>query len=232
MKAIKILMLVLMTIFTVSCKQKKEPTQTTEIKKAETVVNTNKVYFEKLDQILSPFEDMTEFALNKNDDGIDKSLAKVENAQKELTFEKNLGIENLKVLNPKIETLKTLIKEKQYSQIALTATELFEFNITHFVDASKIETQIKIEHLDYMGFKVLALLSEGKTDWNTIKTTITNSKVQWNALSEKVKDNNLKDTFNFLFEGLNESVKNKDQKMTKILAAMDLSLVDVLENSI
>ncbi len=46
-----------------------------------------------------------------------------------------------------------------------------------------------------------------------------------------VTDNNLKDSFNFLFKGFYLSTKNHDIKMAEILANMDLSLVDVLENS-
>lgn len=82
-----------------------------------------------------------------------------------------------------------------------------------------------------MGFKVLALLSQDNIDWSTIDQTVLNAQQEWQVLEIKVTDNNLKDSFNFLFEGLYLSVKNRDVKMGEILAAMDLSLVDVLENS-
>lgn len=46
-----------------------------------------------------------------------------------------------------------------------------------------------------------------------------------------VTDNNLKDSFNFLFKVLYLSAKNYDIKMGEILTAINFSLVDVLENS-
>ncbi len=60
---------------------------------------------------------------------------------------------------------------------------------------------------------------------------ISDAQKQWLALSPKVKDRNLKDSFNSLFEGLHLSAKQKHAKMASILASLDMSLVDVLENS-
>jgi len=57
-------------------------------------------------------------------------------------------------------------------------------------------------------------------------------KKNWTALSPNVADRNLKDSFNYLFKGLQLSAQNKDISMIKTLAYMDLSLVDVLENNI
>ena len=187
--------------------------------------------FENLDQILSPFEDMTEYALDKNDEGITKSLGKVEAAMNEGAFVKNLSPDSIKSLTTQIEKLKEFIKQKNYEQVALLSTDIFEYNTSNFLDTKKIENQIRIEHLDYMGFKILALLNQEKIDWKKIQETIAGVKKEWLALSPEIKDKNLKDSFEYLFEGLNTSAQNKDIKMGEILASMDLSLVDVLENS-
>ena len=82
-----------------------------------------------------------------------------------------------------------------------------------------------------MGFKILALLNQKKIDWKNIEQTISNVEKEWIALNPSVKDGNLKDSFELLFNGLHLSAENKDVKMGRILASMDLSLVDVLENS-
>lgn len=227
------LMLGFVLVMSQSCQQKKAKDNQIKVEtvKNEVKADPNKLVFDHLDQILSPFEDMTEFALNKNEEGVLKSLAKIETATKESVFANNLDSESFIGLNPKIEMLKIVIKEKNYTQIALISTEIFKYNVTNFVDAKKIENQVRIEHLDYMGFKVLALLSQDNIDWSTIDRTILNAQQEWQVLEINVTDNNLKDSFNFLFEGLYLSVKNRDVKMGEILAAMDLSLVDVLENS-
>jgi len=233
MKHLTILMLGTVTLFSQACQQKNEETKqtTVEVVKAEVKEDPNQIVFENLDQILSPFEDMTEYALDKNDEGITKSLSKVETAMNEGAFAKNLTPESIKLLTPQIEKLKEFIKLKNYEQVALASTDVFEYNTSNFVDTKKIENQIRIEHLDYMGFKVLALLNQEKIDWKNIEQTIEGVKKEWLALSPEIKDNNLKDSFEYLFEGLETSAKNKDPKMGEILASMDLSLVDVLENS-
>ena len=233
MKHLTILMLGATTLFTQACQQKTEETKqtTVEVAKAEVKEDPNQLVFENLDQILSPFEDMTEYALDKNDEGVAKSLSKVDAAMNEGAFAKNLNPESMKSLSLQIEKLKEFAKLKNFEQVAIASTDIFEYNTSNFVDTKKIENQIRIEHLDYMGFKVLALLNQEKIDWKNIEQTIEGVKKEWLVLSPEIKDNNLKNSFEYLFEGLETSAKNKDRKMGEILASMDLSLVDVLENS-
>ena len=169
-------------------------------------------------------------ALEKDAEGISNSVNKVEKATVEGIFSKNLNSESVKLLDAKIEQLKGFIKQKNYRQVALAAIAIFEFNISNFIDTKKIEDQINIEHLDYMGFKVLALLNQEKIDWKNIQQTISTVQKQWDVLSPKVKDSNLKGSFDYLFKGLFLSTEHKDAKMGEILASMDLNLVDVLEN--
>ena len=92
MKNLKILMTGMIMIFIISCQQKKS--DTIELKsrviKNEIKTEPNKVVFDNLDLILSPFEDMTEFALDKNESGIIKSLAKIEDINSKGIFEINL----------------------------------------------------------------------------------------------------------------------------------------------
>ncbi len=220
--------------FIISCQQKKSDSNqsSTETVKSEIKVEPNKKVFENIDVILSPFEDMTEFALENNEKGVKKSLSKIKKAFDNKIFESNLSLENYNILKSKFEHLNELIAQKKYNEVALASTEIFEFNVSNFLDGNKIENQISIEHLDYMGFKILALLNQDKIDWANIELTISKVQKKWIALSPNVADRNLKESFNYLFKGLQLSAKNKDVSMLKILAEMDLSLVDVLENNI
>jgi hypothetical protein len=231
MKKATIFTIVMAMFFMISCQQKKSNSNQSKTE-TEIKVESNKKVLENLDVILSPFEDMTEFALENNEKGIEKSLDKIRKGIDNKIFESNLSPENYKILNSKLEKLKELFVQKKYNEVALASTEIFEFNVSNFVDGNKIENQIHIEHLDYMGFKILALLNQDKIDWENIELTISNAQKKWIALSPKVTDSNLKESFDYLFESLQLSAKNEDTNMIKILAKMDLSLVDVLENSI
>lgn len=220
-------------IFMISCQQKKSDSKQvkTETIKNEVKVDPNKMVFENLDIILSPFEDMTEYALAKNKNGISKSMSKVNEADKKGFFGKNLTSEGNQMVKAKIEKLQDLINQDKYPEIALASTEIFGMNIDNFKDGKLVENQIQIEHLDYLGFKILALLSQKNVEWDTISQTIQATQDVWHSLNPKVNDINLKNSFDYLFEGLELGAKNKDPKICSILANMDLALVDVLENS-
>lgn len=234
MKRLSILMLGTATVLSQACQQNKEKVKQSivEVTKAEVKEEPNQIVFENLDRILSPFEDMTEYALEKNEEGVAKSLSKVEAALNEGVFEKNLVPKSMTSLTEQLKKLKELVKQNNYEQVALASTDIFEYNTSNFADTKKIENQIRIEHLDYMGFKILSLLNQEKIDWQNVQQTISSVKKEWTTLSAEIKDNNLKDSFEYLFEGLETAAKKKDTKMGEILASMDLSLVDVLENSI
>lgn len=213
--------------FVISCQQKKSDSNQSKTKtvKSEIKVEPNKKVFENLDDILSPFEDMTEFALENNEEGVIKAF-------NNKAFERNISHENHKILNSKFEQLKELIAQKKYNEVALASILIFEFNVSNFLNGNKIGNQINIEHLDYLGFKIFALLNQEKIDWANIELTISNVQKKWTAISPNVADINLKDSFNYLFSGLQLSAQNKDSSMIKMLANMDLNLVDVLDNNI
>lgn len=166
-----------------------------------------------LDKILSPFEDITEFALNNNLDGVKKSFKKIKNSKNRAKLEK-------------------YINQKDYTQIALLSSQIFEDEITNFKYKDIIKNQIEIENLDYMGFRLLAILKKDKIDYNNMNKVLSNSKKSWNNIKGNIKDKNRVDAFNLLFDGLELSIKNQNKDMIKILAYMDLSLVDIIENNL
>ncbi|MCF6308982.1 MAG: hypothetical protein L3J19_00690 [Sulfurimonas sp.] len=171
-----------------------------------------------LDELLSPFEDMTEYALDNDVDGMNKTLADIKENQN-----------RYKNLDNGIKQLELSVEKHNYQATALISTRLFKKNIDNFSYSSYIKEQIQIENLDYMGFEILALLNQKNIDFAEIETLIIASKEHWLALKDKVKNKNNLDSFELLFKGLELSAKNKDVKMLQIWASMDLSLVDILE---
>ncbi len=230
-----ILSTAIILVFSQACTQQKtknqDVTQKTAPKKEFVKTNPKDAIFKNLDHTLSPFEDLTEFALSKNDKGIEKSLGKIETDLKNNIFKQNLNPESITELTKKIASLKTYFSVKDYANTALTSAEIFNYNVSNFKDASKIKNQIKIEHLDYLGFKILALIDQNNIDWEEIEHTTISVEEVWKNLSTNVKDSNLKASIDLLFEGLHLSTKEKNKKMLDIFANMDLDLVDVLENS-
>jgi len=187
--------------------------------------------YQKLDRILSPFEDMTEYALNNNSIGITEAMNRINRAQKNQFFKQGLTEKSSVVFKQKIKSLRQSVNQNDYKKISLISADIFKFNISHFINADQLRRQFHIEHLDYMGYQAMALLKQDKVDWEAIAKAIKLGYTNWASLQQEVKDSNLKNTFNQLFSGLQLSVKQKNPEAAKIFASMDLSLVDVLEVS-
>ncbi len=187
--------------------------------------------YQKLDRILSPFEDMTEYALDNNSIGMTKAMNRINRSQKNQFFKQGLTEKSYAAFIQKINKLQQYVNQNDYSQVSLLSANIFKFNISHFIYADQLKRQLRIEHLDYMGYQVLALLKQGKVDWEAITKATELGYANWALLRQEIKDSNLKDTFHQLFRGLQLSVKQKNPQAAKIFASMDLSLVDVLEVS-
>ena len=185
-----------------------------------------------LDQVLSPFEDMTEYALARDISGMKKGYKNIENIEDNALLKQTISSTALRILSQNIEKLETYIDNEDYAHVALLSSNMFNSAVTNFKYKNSIQDQMHIEHLDYMGFRLLALLNAKNMDYTQMSKVITNAEINWNVMKEKVKDENSVDAFNLLFQGLEESVKTKNSVMIKILAELDLALVDVIEKKI
>ncbi len=196
---------------------------------AQTITKSKINPYQRLDQVLSPFEDMTEYALGYNTSGVTEALNRINKVDKELIFKYNLT--DYHTFSQKLVSLKKAVASHNYKKVVLESAALFKFNMTHFIYASHLTRQLHLEHMDYMGYQVLALLKQDNVDWNAVSNAAAIGQQNWLILRTQVKDYNLKDSFNQLFKGMQLSIKQKNAGMATILGKLDLSLVDVLESS-
>ena len=185
-----------------------------------------------LDKVLSPFEDMTEYALSKDTFAMKKGYKNIEKIEDNTLLKQTIPSTKLSILSKNIEKLETYINDSDDTHAALLSSSMFNYCVTNYKYKKNIQNQIHIEHLDYMGYRLLALLNEQNINYTQMRKVITNAKINWNAIKEKVKDPNSVDAFNLLFQGLQESLKTKNNNMIKILSELDLALVDVIEKQI
>ncbi|MCB9360017.1 MAG: hypothetical protein H6588_01830, partial [Flavobacteriales bacterium] len=154
MKSLKLITGIIAIIGLTACSQKTENNNKLEeaiiSNSQKEIENVKEEYllsakiFKQLDLTLSPFEDMTEYALNKNDEGIKKSLNQVLKAKENKIFEANITPESIDLLYQKLNQLEEYVLVNNHQQVALLSAEIFEFNTSNFIDADKIENQIKI----------------------------------------------------------------------------------------
>jgi hypothetical protein len=182
-----------------------------------------------LDEVLSPFEDMAEYALDKNLLGMKKGYKKIELIQDNGLLKQTVSDQALKSIDQNIEKLEGVINRGDFAQVALLSAQMFGESISSFKYVQKITNQLYIEHLDEMGFRLLALIEANQTDSKIMLNIIIQAKANWLALKGQLNDENKVESFDLLFKGLEQSVSTNDLNMVQILASMDLSLVDIIE---
>ena len=197
--------------------------------RAEEKIESKKNTLKILDKVLSPFEDMTEYALAKNLFKMKKEYKKIEALKNSGLFEKSVNDGTMKQISQDIESLEGFINKENYSEVALLSTKLFKSIVNNFAYSEYVVNQIHIENLDGMGFEILSLLSTNHIDYIQIQSIINEAKKDWMFLRDNIDDENKINAFDLLFYGLLHATLQHDDKMLKILASMDLALVDVIE---
>lgn len=88
---------------------------------------------------------------------------------------------------------------------------------------------VQVAQLDYVGFKLNALLASSSTDWTRIADTIREAQTWWTAIELHTLDATLKEAMNRTLLGTKEATDQKDAKVMHFAADMELILVDGLE---
>ncbi|MDD5406034.1 MAG: hypothetical protein PHE73_03710 [Sulfurovaceae bacterium] len=197
-------------------------------------IQLNKIQsLDKLDKVLSPFEDLTEYSLEKDSKKVNEAFMTIKiNSKNDITFRQSLDSTNYKKLLNDIKTLDKYHSQNNYKAMAILSTQIFANNIQNFKFSNMIKEQIHMEYLDYMGFMTLSLLEQDKIDYSKISSTVALSQKHWLAIRNKIKDKNVVGSFDLIYKGMNLSIKDKNNEMIKIFATMTLYMVDVGEKMI
>ena len=181
---------------------------------------------EVLLEATSPFEDMAEFALDKQDLGMAKSLAAADGQA--AAVKKALPEAAAKQFDAFLKTLHESADKKNYHAVAMNAVETFRLLIDN-LDADDLEVPKDVLLLDYAGFKLHVLGAATKPDWVAMSKTVDEAANWWKAVRSKVADKALRDAFDSTVKGLQKAAVIKDLPMLEFAAQMDLDLVDLIE---
>ena len=88
---------------------------------------------------------------------------------------------------------------------------------------------VQVAQLDYVGFKVKALLSSSSPDWTQIAATVQEAQRWWAAIEPQTSDATLKEAMTRTLQGMKEAAGQKDAKVMTFGADIELILVDGLE---
>lgn len=88
---------------------------------------------------------------------------------------------------------------------------------------------MQVAQLDYVGFKVNALLSSSSPDWTQIAATTKEAQRWWAAIEPQTSDATLKEAMTRTLLGMKQATDQKDAKVMTFGADIELILVDGLE---
>jgi len=189
---------------------------------AATVSQTNKALL----AAASPFEDLTDYALSRDEKGIVKALdecnTRVENLSQELSAK------NFKELKDLFASIKESEAIHDYSNLALNSVNAYKL-ILESLNPDSLAVPQQVAMLDYAGFYSRALLMPKITDWKSLQQTASDAETNWAAIRSRVPDKYLRDAVDVAIAGMDKAYSIKDTDMALFSADMDLALVDMLQ---
>ena len=175
---------------------------------------------------MSPYEDLTEYALDQNKEGIDQTIKSLDGLVDKL--KNKLSKKAIQNLSENIEKIKIAKDNFDFPKIALYAVDSYRA-ISEELDTSTLKIPKEVVILDYIGFKLLALLKQQNVDWNLIKITSNEGVSQWENIKIQTSDKPLRNVMDTAIQGIQVAVNSKNMDMLRFAAQVDLDLVDLLE---
>lgn len=193
------------------------------------IFNWNIMAFDKntvLFDAMSPYEDLTEYALDQNMSKVANSISSLDGLIAKLKAV--LSNKSIHVLEINVTKMQTAEKKSDYSEIALLAVDSYKI-LADELDQTTLKVPKQVVILDYVGFRIHALLRQDEIDWHLISETVDEGKSQWEQVKRKVTNKGLYDSLNTTITGLEIASTSKNIDMLKFAAQVDLDLVDLLE---
>ena len=180
----------------------------------------------KIDNLMSQYEDLTEFSLNMRKYKIVESIKKI---NEEINLINNiLTIESFNQLKANQNEISKLSKNQDYASIALIAVDSYKI-LALELDYTKLKIPQEVVLFDYVGFKIKSLLIQKVIDWNNIKAISKTTENLWDNVKVRIKNDALKDLVSDIVLGLKNSVSTQNKNMLNFGAQMNLDAVDLLE---
>jgi hypothetical protein len=174
----------------------------------------------------SPFEDLTEYALANNAEGMKKALAAFDGQA--VAVHQVFPPAAHQELTSLVTTIRQAQENGKNQVVAMNSVEAYRV-LVESLDAKSLVVPLQVSLLDYAGFKLKVLLAANPPDWTAIQKTIAAARGYWTSLAPLVRDKALNDAVKTVINGLDRAGEAKNSEMAGLAAQMDLALVDLLE---
>lgn len=141
---------------------------------------------------------------------------------------KALSPDRKKALDALVTGLRSAWTSGDRSAVGVQAIEAFRV-LQEAMPRGPKGIPVQVAQLDYVGFKVKALLSSSSVNWAQVSETVLEASTWWSAIEPHTSDATLKDAMNRTLLGMKEAADQKDPKVMHFAADMEFILVDRLE---
>ncbi len=184
---------------------------------------------EILFEAMSPYEDLTEFALADNAAGVESAIRSliISKPRQKAVLPKHI----IDHLSDNIEKMAVAQNSGDYAVIAQCAVDSYK-TLVDELEAAESDIQAGVQYLDFVGFDAHALLKQKEMDWESIRTVVREGSSRWNTIKRRVRNKALKDSMDTAIGGLIAATESGNREMLAFAAQIDLDLVDLLEVSV
>jgi hypothetical protein len=141
---------------------------------------------------------------------------------------KALSPDHKKALNALVSGIHSAWTTGDRSAVGVQAIEAYRV-LQEVLPRGPKAVPVQVAQLDYVGFKLKALLSSSSVSWSQVSETVREASTWWSAIEAYTSDAALKEAMNRTLLGMKEAADQKDPKVMNFAADMELILVDGLE---
>jgi predicted RNA-binding Zn ribbon-like protein len=166
----------------------------------------------------SPFEDLTEFAISADREGIKRALQTYDAQAKKV--ENALPVMYRDKLKALVAGIRQAEHQGNYDVIALKSPEAYP-TLINALDRRSLKVPVEVSLLDYVGFRFLAVLHVKPTDWSDLQAAAKYAQKNWDAIKSRVTDTGLREAIDITMTGLIKSYAVKNADMALFAAQVD-----------
>jgi hypothetical protein len=176
---------------------------------------------------ISPFEDILESAMAKDDRALASSVAAATGMV--ASVKSTMSPEAFKRFDQHVSEINAYSYDQRYDLVSLQSLEAYKV-LAEQLDPAQLKIPLEVIWLDYIGFEIQALSNMTDPNWNMLQKSVEKGFNFWPPVEQKITSNGLRDTYNTTLRGLAAAIETKNIPMLQFAARIDLDLVDLLEN--
>lgn len=176
-----------------------------------------------------PFEVLTESAFGGDWSKIEGMIAAAQAAAADLR--QDLPASNAARLSKQLATIVDAKASKDQVGLALAAVEGYRI-LVESQDPASAAPPVAVSLLDYAGFRYNALAQAPTVDWQKMAGTMTFALEQWSKLAPMIESAATPGVIDAALASMTRAVDRQDVAAARSAAAIELALVDLLEEQV